>query len=222
MRYKMKQFVVIGLGNFGSYLAKSLYEKGHEVLAIDLNEKLVQSIMEDVNQAVVGDTTDIKVLESLGIKKIDAAIVCIGSVMEASILTTLNLKDMGIQRIVAKALSETHSRLLYKVGASEVFFPEKDLALSLAERLHSPNILEYMPFLKDYSIVELSPPKNFIGKSLKELDLINKFGIQIIAIKELIPDRLNMVPKGSFIIKDSDIMIILGPKESLERLEKIS
>lgn len=218
----MKQFVVIGLGNFGSYLARALYQKGHEVLAIDINEKLVQSIMEDVNQAVVGDTTDIKILESLGITKVDAAIVCIGSVMEASILTTLNLKDMGIQRIVAKALSESHSRLLYKVGASEVFFPEKDLALSLAERLHSPNILEYMPFLKDYSIVELSPPANFIGKPLKELDLINKFGIQIIAIKELIPDRLNMVPRGSFIIKDSDIMIILGPKESLERLEKTS
>jgi trk system potassium uptake protein TrkA len=142
--------------------------------------------------------------------------------MEASILTTLNLKDLGVERIVAKALSEAHSRLLYKIGASEVFFPEKDLALSLAERLHSPNFLEYMPFLKDYSIVELSPPANFIGKSLKELDLINTFGIQIIAIKELVPDRLNMVPKGSFVIKDSDIMIILGPKESLERLERTS
>jgi len=216
----MKQFVVIGLGNFGTYLAKALYQKGHEVLAIDIDEKLVQSIMEDVNQAVVADATDVKILESLGIKKVDTAIVCIGSVMEASILTTLNLKDIGVQRIVAKALSESHSRLLYKVGAADVFFPEKDLALSLAERLHSPNILEYMPFLKDYSIVELSPSKNFIGKSLKELDLINTFGIQIIAIKETVPDRLNMVPKGSFIVKESDILIILGPKDSLNQLQE--
>lgn len=218
----MKQFVVIGLGNFGSYLAKALYQKGHEVLAIDKNEKLVQSIMENVNQAAVADTTDKKILESLGVKKVDAAIVCIGSIMEASILTTLNLKDIGVQRIVAKSLSEVHSRLLYKVGATEVFFPEKDLALSLAERLHSPNILEYMPFLQDYGIVELSPPNSFLGKSLKELDLINKFGIQVIAIKELVPERLNMVPRGSFILKESDILIILGPKNSLEKIEESS
>lgn len=218
----MKQFVVIGLGNFGFYLAKSLYEKGHEVLAIDKEERLVQLIMENVSQAVVADTTDVKALEPLVLKNVDAAIVCIGSVMEASILTTLNLKDIGVERIAAKALSEVHSRLLYKVGATDVFFPEKDLALSLAERLHSPNILEYLPFLEDYSIVELSPPNSFIGKALKELDLINKFGIQIIAVKEVVPDRLNMIPKGSFVLKESDILIILGPKNSLDKLEKSS
>jgi trk system potassium uptake protein TrkA len=216
----MKQFVVIGLGNFGYYLAKALYDKGHEVLAIDKQGHLVQSIMENVTQAVVGDTTDRKVLESLGVKKVDAAIVCIGSIMEASILTTLNLKDIGVERIVAKAISEVHSRLLYKVGATEVFFPEKDQALSLSERLHSPNIIEYLPFLDDYSIVELSPPKSFVGKSLKELNLINKFHIQIIAIKELVPDRLNMIPTGSFVLKESDILIILGPNDALSNFEK--
>jgi trk system potassium uptake protein TrkA len=217
----MKQFVVIGLGNFGYYLATNLYKKGHEVLAIDNNRDIVQSIKDRVSQVVVADATDRKVLESLGVKKVDSAIVCIGSV-EASVLTTLNLKDIGVRQVVAKAISEIHSRLLYKVGASEVFFPEKDQAASLAERLHSPNILEYLPFIEGYSIVEFTPPKNFIGKSLKSLNLINQYGIQVIAIKELVPNRLNLVPTGQFVLKDSDILILLGPNDALDKLQKIT
>ncbi len=218
----MKQFAVIGLGNFGYYLATNLYKKGHEVLAIDNNADIVQTIKDNVSQAVVADATDRKVLESLGLKSVDSAIVCIGSFMEASVLTTLNLNDIGVKQVVAKAISEIHSRLLYKVGASEVFFPEKDQAISLAEHLHSPNILEYLPFIEGYSIVELAPPKNYIGKSLKDLNLINQYGIQVIAIKEVVPDRLNMVPTGQFVLKDSDILILLGPNDALNKLQKIT
>ncbi len=217
----MKQFAVIGLGNFGFYLSISLFRKGHEILAIDKNPEIVQSIKDKVNQAVIADTTDREVLESLGITKVDSAVVCIGSIMEASILTVLNLKDIGVKRVVAKAISETHSRLLYKMGATDVIFPEKDQAISLAERLHSPNILEYLPFLEDYTIFELTPPKNFIGKALKEINLINRYGVQVIAVKDTINDRLNMVPTGNFVMKDSDVLIILGPKDSLDKIAKI-
>ncbi len=218
----MKQFAVIGLGNSGYYLATTLYQKGHEVLAIDINSERIQTIKNRVSQAVVADATDASVLESLGIKDVDSAIVCIGSVMEASVLTALSLKDIGVKFVAAKAISEPHSRILYKVGASEVFFPEKDQAFALAERLQTPNILQYLPFLEGYSIIELTPLKHFIGKSLKEIDLINKHGVQVIAIKELVPDRLNMIRTGQFIIKDSDILILLGPNTSLEKLQKIN
>jgi trk system potassium uptake protein TrkA len=216
----MKQFAIIGLGNFGYYLATNLYEKRHTVLAIDKNINPVQEIKDKVTQAVVADATDIRTLETLGIQQMDAAVVCIGSVISDSILATLNLKDIGVKRVFAKAVTEPHGRILHKIGALEVIFPEKDQAISLAERLHNPNILDYLPFLDGYSIVELLSPQRFIGKDLKELNLINKYGVQVLAIKKILPERLNMIPKGQYVLKDGDILILLGPNHALDLLRK--
>ena len=216
----MKQFAVIGLGNFGFYLATHLYGKGHEVLAVDRDQNHVQAIKDHVSQAVVADATDREALEALGIRDMDGAVVCIGTEMNNSILAVLNLKDMGVKRILAKAMNEAHGRILEKVGASEVLFPEKDMAISLAERLHNPNMLDYLPFTEDYSIMELAPPRDFVGKALRELDLINRYGVQVVAIKEVIPDRMNMIPTGQFVVKDSDILILLGPNKVLDKLRE--
>jgi trk system potassium uptake protein TrkA len=216
----MKQFVIIGLGNFGYYLAKQLYDKGHDVLAIDKNNHRVQQIKDNVTQAVVADATDPKTIESILIKEMDAAVVCIGSDLSASILVTLNLKDIGVKRVFAKSVTESHGRILHKVGALEVFFPEKDTAISLAERLHNPNILDYLPFLEGYTIIELVPPKGFVGKSLKELNLINRYGVQVLAIKRIIPNQLNMIPTGEYVLKEGDMMILLGPNEKLDLLRE--
>ncbi len=217
---KKKQFSVIGIGNFGYYLATRLYEKGHDVLVMDINPSRIQEIKDKVSHAIVADATDPKVLQSLDITEMDAVIVCIGD-LSASILTTLNLREIGVKRILAKAKNEPHGRILYKVGATEVFFPEKDLAYSLAEKLHNPNMLEYLPVIGGYSIVEFVPPKQFIGKSLKELDLINKYGVQVVAVRETVPDRLQLIPTGKFVVKDSDVLILLGPDESLEKLREV-
>jgi trk system potassium uptake protein len=218
----MKQFVILGIGNFGHYLAIHLYKKGHEVLVIDKVQNRVSEIKDQVSQAVVADATDRKALEALGLDKMDAAVVCIGSVLSESILATLNLKDIGVEQVYAKALSEAHSRILQKIGASEVFFPEKDQAFSLAERLHNPNMLDYLPFLEGFSIIQLAPPNRFIGKSLRELNLINRFGVQVVAVKEVVPDRLNLIPTAQFVLKDSDIMVLLGPNEALDELRKLN
>ncbi|MCG6911946.1 MAG: TrkA family potassium uptake protein [Deltaproteobacteria bacterium] len=214
----MKQYAVLGLGNFGFYLASRLYEKGHEVLAVDKDQTRVQDIRDKVSQAVVADTTDRRVMENLGVRDLDAAVVCIGSVLSDSILTVLNLKEIGVKQVIAKAISEPHGRILRKIGASEILFPEKDMAISLAERLHNPNLIEYLPVLEGFSIIQLAPPNEFIGKSLRELNLINRYGVQVVAIKELVPERLNMIPTAKFILKDSDIMILLGPNKALEKL----
>ncbi|MDF1593042.1 MAG: TrkA family potassium uptake protein [Desulfobacterales bacterium] len=217
----MKQFAIIGLGNFGFYLAKHLYRKGYEVLAVDIDPKQVQAVRDDVSQAIVADATDRTVIEALGVKDMDVAVVCIGSILSNSILATLILKDIGVKRIYAKAITEPHGRILFKVGADEVFFPEKDMAISLAERLHNPNMLDYLPFLEGYSIIELVPPRGFIGKNLKDLNLTNRFGVQVVAIKEMVPDKLNLIPTAQSVLKESDIMIILGPNEGLDKLQKI-
>jgi len=215
-----KQFAVIGLGNFGFYLATRLFQKNHDVLALDKDPKPVQEIRDSVSQAVVADSNDLETLKALGLKEMDAVVVAIGSDMSASILATLLIKELGVEKVFAKAINEAHGRALRKVGATEVFFPEKDLALSVAERLHNPNLLDYLPFIEGYSIVELAPPIDFIGKSLAELDLINRYGCQVVAVKELVPNNLHLIPTGKFVVKDSDAIILLGPNDALEKLRK--
>jgi trk system potassium uptake protein TrkA len=216
----MKQFAVVGLGNFGFYLSTRLYEKGHDVLAIDLNANRVQEIKDQVSQAVVADATNREALEPLGLGEMDGAVVCIGSDMSQSILTMLNVKDIGVKRVIVMAISEPHARIIEKLGASEVLFPEKDTALSLAERLHNPNMLEHLPFIEGYSIIELATPSEFLGSTLKDLDLINRYGVQVIALKEVLTDQIVLIPRGNYILKDSDIMIVLGPNESLDKLRE--
>ncbi len=218
----MKQFVVIGLGNFGYYLAVHLYRKGHDVLAVDKNPELVSAIKDDVSQAVIADATDRRTMEALDLKKMDAAVVCIGSVLSDSILASMNLKEIGVGTVYAKALSEAHSHILYRLGVTEVIFPEKDQAVSLAERLINPNMLDYLPFMEGYGIVQITPPQKFVGKSLRELNLINRFGVQVVAVKEAVPDRLNMIPTADYMLKDSDLIILLGPKEACEKLKDFS
>jgi trk system potassium uptake protein TrkA len=207
----MAQFAVIGLGNFGSYLALNLGRKGHDVLAMDKESGQVNEVREQIRNAVVADSTDKEALASLGVEDTDAAIVCIGSDMSASILTSLNLVELGTKRILAKAISEPHARILRRLGVSEVLFPEKDSAFSLAEKLHNPNMLEYLPLVEGYGIFEISPPLEFVGKPLKDLDLINRYGAQVLAIKEAVPDRMHLIPTGQFVIKDSDLLILLAP-----------
>ena len=215
-----KQFAIIGLGNFGFYLATELFQKGHEVLGIDIKPKLVQEIRDRISQAVIADATDPQAMKELELAKMDAVVISIGSVLNASILATLNVKDLGVRKVVAKAVSEAHGRILTKIGADEIYFPEKDLALTAAQRLDNPSVLDYLPFMEDYSIVQLAPPPSFIGKNLIELDLINRLGIQVIAIKELAPENVVMIPTGRFVVKDSDILILLGPDDALAGLKE--
>ena len=215
----MGQFAVVGIGNFGYYLGRHLYEKGHEVLALDISKLQVQKIKDLVSHAVIADATDREALEALGIGQVDAAVVCIGTKMQNSILATFHLKELGIKNVLAKATSEEHGRILKKIGANEIFFPEKDLAIGVASRLDNPNMLDYLPFIEGYSIVELAPPKDFVGKMLKELDLINRYSIQVLAIREVL-QGLVLIPKADFKVKDSDALIVLGPDETLKELQE--
>jgi trk system potassium uptake protein TrkA len=217
----MKSFAILGIGHFGFYLRRHLYEKGHEVIAVDINKTPVQKIIDKVSQAVVADASERDTLVALGIGGVGTAVVCIGTKMQASILTTLQLKEIGVKNIIAKATSEDHGLILKKIGANQVFFPEKDLAIGLATRLDNPNMLDYLPFMEGYSIVELLPPKPFLGKTLKELDLINRFGIQVLAVKGNTPKDLTLIPTAAYRVKESDTLIVLGPDDSLKKLQEL-
>jgi trk system potassium uptake protein TrkA len=212
------KFAVIGLGSFGSNVAKTLYEKGHEVLAVDKDKDRIEEVKAFVSHAVHMDADDKENLLALGIQDMDVVIVSLAHEMESSILTVLYLDEIGAERIVAKALTEDHKKILESVGATEVIFPEKDMAIKTALRLSNPNVLEYLPLLSGVGIQEIAPPEKFIGKSLRELNLRNKYGIQILAVKEIIPEKITYIPQADFVIKDSDILIVMGEDKQLSKL----
>ena len=187
---------------------------------MDRDKEKIEEVKTFVSHAVNMDSADKENLQALGIQEMDVVIVSLGPEMEASILTVLYLHEIGAKRIVAKALTEDHTKILEAVGATEVIYPEKDMAIKTALKLSSPNVLEYLPLISGFGIEEIAPPEKFIGKSLKELDLRNKYGIQVIAIKELIPEKTTFIPKANFVLKDSDIMVIMGEEKQLEKITK--
>ncbi len=215
------KFAVIGLGSFGSNVAKTLYEKKNEVLAVDVDKEKIEDVKAFVSHAVNMDAANKENLQSMGIQDSDVVIVSLGPEMEASILTVLHLHEMGAPRIVAKALTEDHAKILEAVGATEVIYPEKDMAVKTALRLSCPSILEYLPLTSGIGIQEIAPPEKFIGKSLKDLDLRNTFGVQVLAIKEIIPEKTTFVPLADFVIKDSDILVIMGEEKALEKINSL-
>jgi trk system potassium uptake protein TrkA len=215
----MKRVVVIGLGIFGFNLAKSLYESGLDVVAIDKNKELVQQIKECCTKAVHADATNRDVMDSLGIQENDVVIISFGEDLAASTLTTLHLKEMKVKTIIVKAPNEDHKRVLEKVGATEVIIPEKEMADKIARNLISPNVLDYIPLSEDYTISEIVPPASFYGKSIGDLHLRAKFHVEVIAVKEMLPDRIRMVPRADFVIKDSDILVIIGKTADLEKIK---
>ncbi|NIM59253.1 MAG: NAD(P)-binding domain-containing protein [Candidatus Aminicenantes bacterium] len=215
------KFAVIGLGSFGSNIAKTLCEKGNEVLAVDKDKEKIKEVKDFVSHAISMDAADKENLQALGIKDMDVVIVSLGPEMEASILTVLYLNEMKVKRIVAKALTEDHAKILEAVGATEVIYPEKDMAIKTALRLCCPNVLEYLPLISGFGIQEIAPPEKFIGKNLRQLDLRNKYGIQVIAIKELIPEKTTFIPRADFVLKDSDILVIMGEEKQLEKINAL-
>ncbi|MGB4704561.1 MAG: TrkA family potassium uptake protein [Candidatus Saccharicenans sp.] len=212
------KFAIIGLGSFGSYLARTLYEKGHEVLVIDKDKDKVEEARDFSTQAVWMDSADKEGLQALGVQDMDVVVVSLGPEMEPSILTVLYLHELGVKRILAKALSADHGKILEAIGATEVIYPERDMAIRLAQRLSSRNVLEYLPLAENISIQEIVPPEAFIGKKLRDLDLTNRFRVQVIAVRQLVPERLIFVPGADFVIKDSDILVVMGEEENIAEL----
>ncbi|KJS31135.1 MAG: potassium transporter TrkA [Desulfatitalea sp. BRH_c12] len=217
----MKRFAVIGLGNFGFHAAKALYEDGNEVVAIDTDKNRVQAIDPHCTEAIVLDSTDKEALKSLGLEHMDGVIVSTGTNISTSILICLYLQEIGVKKILAKALDEDHAKILRKVGATEIIHPERDMAVRISRGLSRPNVLDFIPLAEEFDLIQVGPPREFIGKSLKDLNLRAKYNVHIIAIKELVPENFILVPPAGFIIKDSDILIMLGKTEDIRKIKAL-
>lgn len=214
----MKSYIVIGLGRFGSGVARELCRHGCEVLAMDVSSDLVNQIANDVTHAVVGDGGDREVLRALGAADFDCGIVAIGDNLAASVLVTMNLKELGIRKVICKAHDATHCRVLEKLGADQIVIPELEQASRLARSLSSPNVLDYIELSDEYGIIETPVPASWNGKSLKELNVRAKLGINILAIRR--NGTFNVSPGADFAFTEGDVMVVLGDNKALKKVQK--
>jgi len=211
-----KQFAVIGLGRLGASVALTLSELGHDVLAIDIVESNVQAIVNDVTHAVKADARDEDTLKALGIRNFDVAIVAIGNDIEANILTTLMLKEMGVKIVVSEAINASHAKVLEKIGADRIVYPEKDMGIRLAHNLDTHNVLDYIELTPGYSILEIVVPKEYIGKSLGEVDLRAKYGTSVLAVRK--EEAVIVAPGAEDKLDENDVIIVIGKNEDLTKL----
>ena len=215
----MKTCVVIGLGRFGSEVARQLHELGCEVLVMDVVSDLVQQIAPDVTHAVVADAQDKEVLKALGVRDMDCAIVAIGDDLASSVLTTMNLKELGVKQVVCKAHDETHRRVLEKLGADRTVIPEKEHAARLARSLSSTNVLDYIELSEDFGIVEVPAPAAWHNKTLKELNVRAELGVNILAVRR--NERFIVSPAADDRIENGDVVVILGDSVALKAVQKL-
>ncbi|MGM9557491.1 MAG: potassium channel family protein [Oscillospiraceae bacterium] len=212
-----KTYVVIGLGKFGTAVAERLYELGNEVLAIDECTESVQHIENKVTYAVVADARDENVLRSLGVKNYDCAIVAIGTDLAASVITTLNLKELGVPQVICKATDETQKRALEKIGADRVLIPEREIGIKLAQTISSTSILDFIELSREYGIAELPTPAHWAGKTLRELNVRAKYGVNIIALKS--GSKVNVSPAADAVLQADAVLVVVGTNEQLAKLK---
>lgn len=213
-----REFAVIGLGRFGGSICRELSMEGMQVLAIDNDEEKVNEYKNIASHAVIADSTDEVTLKELGIKNIDHVIVAIGDNIQASILTTVVLTDLGIQKITVKAQNDYHEKILNKIGANQVVHPERDMGKRIAHNIISSNILDYLELSDDHSIVEVKAGQKMQGKSLIDLDIRANYGCNVVAIKR--DKSINVSPSADDLLDSDDILIVIGADKDISRFEK--
>ena len=216
----MKRFVVIGLGNFGSTAAQSLHAQGHEVIVVDPDEEAVDRIAPHVTRAAVGDGRSLQTLERIGARGAEAGIVSTGDDIAASILATMALRDIGVEEVYVKVISRDHARVMERVGATDSIFPERETALALATRLSGKTLLNYVRLGPGFSIQEMAVPNSWNHKPLRELDLRRKYGITVVAVHDVLLDKVQS-PDPDEILKESDPLLVAGRDEDLAKVAQV-
>lgn len=217
----MKRFAVIGLGKFGFHMAKALYDEEKEVIAIDTDKNKVQAVAPHCTEAIIMDATDKDAISTLGLDKFDAVIVSTGNKISFSILICLHLSEIGVQKILVKAIDMDHAKILRRVGATEIIHPERDMAIRIARGLSRPNVLDFIPLGDEFDLIQLGAPPGFVGKSLKDLNLRAKHHVHVIAVKEPAPENFVLAPPADFVLKDGDILMMLGKSGDIRRIKGI-
>lgn len=215
---KFNQFAIIGLGRFGANLAHEFIRQGYEVLGIDINEEMIEDLRNVITHGVAADATDKQTLQAIGIHNFDCAIVAIGDDVQANIMASILLKELGVKWIVAKAVTLQHGRVLEKIGVDRVIYPERDMAIRVVNQLVSPNLLDYIELSDDYTIAEISVPEKISGKSIRTLNTRALYGCSIVAINK--EDEVIIAPLADDVLLTGDIMVVIGTKQQVEMFEQ--
>ncbi len=214
----MKRCIVIGLGIFGNNIVRELSENGFEVIAVDKSKEAVQRVRDLASKAIVADGTDMEIMEQIGVHEDDTVIISFGEDLAAATLITLHLRQLNVKSIIVKAPNEEHKMILEKVGATDVIIPEKEIANKVARSLISPNVFDYLPLSEDYMIYEMAPPESFLGKSIAELKLRSRFNVMVIAVKDILSDKVVTLPTADYVIKDGQVMVMVGKVDDIEKI----
>lgn len=217
----MKKFAVIGLGKFGFHAAKALFEDNSEVLAIDAERTRVQAVAPYATEALVLDAMDKEALRSLGLEEMDAVIVSTGTSISVSIMICLYLNELGVKRILVKAVEADHEKILRRVGATDIIHPERDMALRISRSLSRPNLLDFIPLSAEFDLIQIETPKKFVGRTLRHLDLRARYEVHIIAITKRDPEAFLLVPSAEYVIEETDTLIIMGKSEDIKRIRNL-
>lgn len=217
----MKRFIIVGLGNFGAGVAETLHRGGHDVVALDTNESAVDRIAQFVGRAAVGDGKDARILERIGAADADAAVVSTGDDITASVLTTLSLRDLGLREIYVKVISKDHARVMEKIGVTETVFPERESAIRLGHRIANQSLLNYIQLGPDFSIQEMAVPDQWVGRSLRQLELPRRFRISVIAVHDVLTDDIRPVPDPDAPLKESDTLLLAGQNAALAKVANV-
>lgn len=216
---KQKIYAVLGLGIFGSTVAKTLSEFNYDVIALDKDISCVDRASDFVTEAVQVDFTDIEQLRAIGVGDVDVAVVATGARLEESIMAIMNLRELGVPYILAKAKNKTYREILLKIGADKVVRPEKEMGERVAKQLLSRNVVDMIDIDDNYSIVEMVPPRKWVGSSLKTLDLRNNYGINVLGIRKAQGARLSISPGPDYVIEETDQLLVIADTAVFERFE---
>jgi len=214
---EQRRFVVIGLGSFGSALARKLKENGLRVTGIDSDTDKVEDCQSYLFEAVIGDATDRETLASLYLDRADSVLISMGEDITRSLLATLHAKELGAKRIIVKGVSREHGKLLKSLGVERVVFPEIEIAEQLADRLTWPSIIDFLPIDSDYSFVEVAMPQRLVGKLLMESDLRRQFGLWVVGVKDIMSGKLVMFPDGEFRFSEDQMLLMVGKEVDLKK-----
>lgn len=217
-----KTYVVIGLSTFGQYMVRYLANKEIEVVAIDHDESRLEAVKPYLAKGVIGDAKDRDTLEKLGVKEADGVVVTLGEQINDSIIVLLYLKEFGVEEVYFKVINEDHAKVAGLIDNAEIIFPERDSAYSLAQKIDNPNVLDFVPLASDYSIIDWIPAESMVGRKLNETRLKSDFNVKVVSIEQTEPERVKMVPRGNYIIKKSDILVIIGSNDDLDRVKKLT
>lgn len=212
----MKQFLVIGAGRFGSSIAKTLYNTGNEVMVVDERINIINELSDSVTHAIQANATDENIIKSLGPNNFDIVVIAMGADIQSSMLCAIMLKELGAKYIVAKAQNELHAKLLKKIGVNKIIFPKRDMGANLARSLASSSIMDYIELSPKYSMVEISPLEEWIGKNFIEINMRKKYGLNVMAVKH--ESTINISPKATYTLQKDDILIVIGKNKDLKKL----